>query len=325
MRRGLFLECLCELAGMSGSHWTEHDQRFGGLITERAMDAMGHIDISFDDQPLMIYAGPRLLVAQPTDKIPMALLVGHRNQDTIDELRRSADDMEIIVDVSQEHDGYPCLPNRVRVTADSPEDLNRLGATIGASFIRDPPADRFVEFAYSLDVYLAGRSWTEEADLNWPRRQYEPDGLFFVGRAPNSGLDLLEFRNPYSMVPSYFLRDGKRTCRINRDWGQYAVLRARGRHVLGYYDYAPKSRRGHLIAPVGAPLPRLFARAAALCSGHPPVFLPKQQVELPPTQEWRGFYLFRDVRHDIATRIAVKLGQELQTARIVGKKGTPNA
>src|SRR5205823_3735174 len=76
MRRNLFLECMCEVAGTSGKPWDEHDQRFGGLITERGLDAMGHIDISFDEQPLTVYVSPRLLVTQPTTTdIPIALLV----------------------------------------------------------------------------------------------------------------------------------------------------------------------------------------------------------------------------------------------------------
>src|SRR5439155_1228398 len=124
IRRNLFLECMCELAGSSGKPWADHDQRFGGLITERAMDAIGHID-----------------------------------------------------------------------------------------------------FSYSLDAYLASRSWSEDPGPNWSRQRYDPDRLTFVESQATPAFCLLAYRDPYSSAPIYYLRDGKRSCRINRDWGRYAALR----------------------------------------------------------------------------------------------------
>lgn len=316
MHRRVFLDTICEMARQSGQPWSDNDQRMGGLVTERALDATGHIDVSFDNQCVSV--GPRLLVAEPVRKdIAKAFLVGHRSANVVGELQDAVDRSECWLDRTPFDGRYPCIPDRLQITADSQEQLEQIATAVNATFVEAPPAQQLLEFSYDLSQYLASRVWETTRELNWAAKYYHAPRLSFHAGRPEAPRVLAQYANPYSGFPVHELLDGVRHAAVGRDWGRFAVLQACGRNVVGFAEYALGSDRGDLVLPFGAPLPRLMARAAAACSGKPPLYITAATVEAPAT-DWRGYYVFSDVRRDIAEGICVKLGQRLQRGKLKG-------
>ena len=87
--------------------------------------------------------------------------------------------------------------------------------------------------------------------------------------------------------------------RVDLDEGRYLELRRAGRSVL---RFAPAGPTGTLVVRLGAPMPPLQARAAALCSG------------LVPERTTEG-EAYVNVPDEVARSIASSLGQELATPR----------
>lgn len=86
---------------------------------------------------------------------------------------------------------------------------------------------------------------------------------------------------------------------VDPDWGRFFVLKSQSRHILYY------GQRSHtFIHPLTIPLPKLIARALALCSGEAPLL--SESSKIGQTQA-----VYRTVPQSIAAIAAQKLGQEL--------------
>jgi hypothetical protein len=99
---------------------------------------------------------------------------------------------------------------------------------------------------------------------------------------------------------------------VDRDWGRYLVLKEIARNVLAY-----DARHFLLAVPSNAPLPRLLARACALCSGYAPrpAGSGDKALILPARCQYD---IYSAVPPDIAAAVAAKAGQKLLTANLDG-------
>jgi hypothetical protein len=319
LRRDELLSYICDLSARADGPWNSDDQRLGGLLTERSLEALGHIDVTFDRSPAAAFATPRLLIARLSEE-PIAFLVGQRTRKVVEQVMEMDSCETVTVDRAASPPGFPCVPGRIQVTASTREEMAEIAGKIGARYISEPPAKTLIDFSATFDDYVGGLSWCADPDLNWAKRTYDKGILAFSGVRSVPGMQLIEFRQTPLRPARYRLRDGQRTADVQRDWGRYAVLAAAKIPVLGFDDYAPGTRSGHFITPLGALLPRTFARAASLCSGYPPFFIRRGavRVNLP---ERVGFLVYPDVNKDVAAAIAAKLGQHLQNAKITDMGG----
>jgi hypothetical protein len=316
LRREEFLSYISELSSRSGAVWNSDDQRLGGLLTERSLEALGHIDVSFDHSPARVFATPRLLVARPfTHGEPTAFLVGERTRNVVATLLELDSRDTVSVSSRASGKGLPCVPDRIQITASSHEEMKEIASLVQAQYIQDPPARTLLAFSSTLKEYLQSLDWQNEPDLNWAKRVFDIEALSFRATSQSRRIQLTEFKQRPLWPATYRIRDGAKTCEVHRDWGRYAALASAGKNVLGFFDFAPQTRVGHLVTPIGALLPRLFARAASLCSGRPPVFMRKDSVKM-ESGERLGFLVYADVNRDIAELIADKLGQRLKDATL---------
>jgi hypothetical protein len=151
----------------------------------------------------------------------------------------------------------------------------------------------------------------EVRDLDWARRDYEVRSLQFrMARASADEVRLSVYEHPVKPATlCYFWHSGAYR-EVDRDWGRYALLRHAGVEVLVY-----DPRQFVLLVPSGAPLPRLFARACVLCSGHAPRFVRRGKVPL-ASRERIGFHVFRGVPPVVARTLAGKLRQRLTITKL---------
>lgn len=273
-----------------------------------ALDALGHCDFDFSEDGSKVYAAPAILVRLPCAGFPQAVLAGARSPQSIQKVSAACQAVghHINVDVSEQPSELFRVPVRVAVQAESIEELRAVADWLGIIFDKEPAAWSLLHFAASLDDYLATCQWVARPELNLRRKDFDFSSLqFHHTQDAVTGLRLSRYINPVRNIPVHFLwKDGLCT-RMDCNWGRYAVLRHAGLNVLVY-----DQRQFTMAVPASAPLPRLFVRALALCSGHASTSVPTKKLPCLNQKTW-GFNLFRDIPPQIAEMTAAKLGQIL--------------
>jgi hypothetical protein len=198
------------------------------------------------------------------------------------------------------------VPRHIALEADSEEAIASVAQEIQVAYTQAPPAWGLLQFSGSVDEYLHSRPQVQAPELDWPRRDFGVEVLQFRARdTVPEDVRLCVYEHPLRPERLYYLWHGGSFQEVDREWGRYALLRQAGVHVLAY-----DPRRFILAVPSGAPLPRLLARACALCSGYAPQFLRRADYPL-ESPERTGFHVFRGVPPVAARTVAEKLGQRL--------------
>jgi len=283
------------------------DERVGGDVRHVRYavatlgDSLGHWDVADDGSgSARMVASPPVLAALPRCGLPAAILCGSRSPDTYSALAEAALAHAVSL-VSRRQDGVQAYaPSRIEATAHTHAALAEFASALAVSFCPIPPAWSLACACGSLDGYLASLPWTHNAELNWPRRDFEPPRLRFVPATdpiPRDRLLLSAYTHPDGLArEDRLLRPSGESASVDRNWARYAVLADRGINVLAYDAHA-----GTVQVPRQVPLPKLAARALALCSGEPPRFAPGPGL---------GWLIFGRVPKQIFAILAAKLGQE---------------
>ena len=136
---------------------------------------------------------------------------------------------------------------------------------------------------------------------NWRREDFDTHRLQF---RPNEGepaqIRLSRYQNPITSIWRYCLWQNGASAQIDPDWGRYTVFALLSQSVL-QYDPSVRTVR----VPYGAPLPALFARSLALCSGHSSI-----QLDRMSSGGMQKYYLYDDVPPSVFNAVANKLGQQ---------------
>ena len=281
--------------------------------TIRALDALGHCDISFDKGDSRIFVAPAILARLPQVGLPKAVLAGARSPTTVKELSELCKIFggHVRLEVREQNCNYALIPFRIVVEAESPSQLSEISAALGFKFAEEPPAWSLSHFVGSLDDYLSTRQWSAMPDLNWKRKDFDLSCLQFRSSVrEREAVHLSSYIDRVTSVQTHILWKNESCAPVDRDWGRYAALREGGTQVLLYDEMQ------FLIAvPASTPLPRLFARALALCSGFAPTFVAREGMPYTSPETW-GFNIFQDVPPQIAELVAAKLGQTLQPSSL---------
>lgn len=297
--------CVVEQAGTS-----DGDANRERLRTMRALDALGHADFFFDEAGGGVYGAPPVLAALPVSGLPEAVLCGARAPETLDNLRSACGEEigAVEIETTSHPDAPPLVPARLAVQAESDEALERVAGRLKIPYLHVPPARTLLEFAGGLGDYRTSLPRPHKGTLNWKRKDFDPHRLQFrQAEEEVTGFCLSECFDPGQGGRSrhFLFKDGERA-EVDRDWGRYELLYRTSVNVL-HYD----PRRFLFAVPASAPLPRLLARALALCSGYAPRFIPCMQLDVRSPETW-GFNLYGRVPPDIAKAIATKVAQPLQ-------------
>lgn len=277
--------------------------------TLRGLEVLGHCEAEFGENGSRIYVAPPLLARLPICGLPQAILCGARGPKTANRLLEICKTLgkRITAKTEVQENNLAYVPRRIMIEAESTEIISNLAQKLCIGFSETPPAWGLLHFSGSLQGYLDSRAWQSDQELNWPRRDFDPASLQFRIPALNaSEFRLSSYNEPVrvGLMKHYLWRDGVRA-EIDRDWGRYAVLHWHNQNVLAY-----DAHRMTFFVPSSAPLPRLFARALALCSGYAPSFVEKSQLAVTPFEQ-NGFDIFTGVPSDIAEIVAAKLSQKL--------------
>ncbi|MHB1953418.1 MAG: hypothetical protein ACYCOU_06675 [Sulfobacillus sp.] len=260
--------------------------------------SLGHWDVLPDGQSASIYAAPPALARLPRPGSPTAVLCGSRSPDTLAAVTGEGGKVGVTVQwVPQDHLN-PYAATRIEVSADYHESITRLADALKIRFRQEPAAWTLAHACGSIPGFIQSLSWSTEADLNWPRRDFDPERLRFVPRATTmerDGLVLSAYENPAGWARQDRLWKGNQFAIVDRDWGRYAVLADRNINILRFHHV-----EGTVAVPRQVPLPGIPARALGLCSGCPPRL--EAGIGL-------GFHVYTDVPEAISKIIGAKMGQ----------------
>ena len=249
---------------------------------------------------------PAVLVRLPQAGLPAAILAGARSPETRRDVESSCAANGCRLSVFPQHSDLSLVPARLLIEGDTEEVIHALSRALGIHFDVRPAGWLIANYAGALDEYLAAARWRIDGELNWPRKEFNCDRVqFHTAYSDRDATALIRYTNPKRGNVLHLFRTAGRYAEVDCDWGRYAALRNAGLNILVYDE-----RKQLFAVPIGAPLPRLFARSLTLCSGYAPVFLSKDEAGW-PSSESNGFDLFRAIPLPIAHLVAEKLGQSL--------------
>jgi hypothetical protein len=251
----------------------------------RRLSILAHVEFSFYGDLRWSVCAPTLAWLPRNREELIAVLCGGRNQLLVGELDDQAGKLGLRVEVRKQTDG----PDAIFVVASSRKAGDRLAALTGLDF-EHAAANHIARCLPPLESYVPLLVETPEPS-GYMIETFDIEALKWieVPEATDGGL----YRYHYYR-PEYRLKSHDSCLRVTREIGIYQLLKLRGRKVL-YYD----PDKQDLIVPVRTPMPELFARTAALCSGLHPEFAEGDV----PTR------IYRRVPSSIARLILTKLSQ----------------
>lgn len=239
---------------------------------------LGHWEVVHTGATRRIVVAPPVLARLPWPGLPRAVLCGSRSPDTITEISEVCDSVGgLSLSISaQPH--HPYAPARLELSGESEEQMIAAGRELSVRYDSTPVAWSIARASGSVDGYLSSLRWEEREDLNWERREFDPELLRFRPSAQGtdrSWLRLIAYSHPSGWDWRDWLWKDGASADVDRSWGRYCVLASAGRAVL-HYDH----RDGVATVPRQVPLPKLLARALALSSGEAPSRVPGTGIGL---------------------------------------------
>ncbi len=274
-------------------------------------DALGHWEVVHADAVRRIVVAPPVLARLPWPGLPRAVVCGSRSPDTITEIREVCDSVGgLSVSISRQLH-HPYAPARLELSGESEEQMIAAGRELSVRYDPTPIAWSLAQASGSVDGYLSALRWEEREDLNWERREFDPEQLSFRSFAEVTGLSrlrLVAYSHPSGWDWRDWLWKDGASVDVDRSWGRYCVLASVGRSVL-HYDH----RSGVVTVPRQVPLPNLLARALGLSSGKAPSRVPGIGI---------GLRAYSSVPRPVFEVIAAKLQRDQPQPR-PGEDGKP--
>lgn len=272
----------------------------------RAFDSLGHWDFVSECDDLRVAIAPSCFSRLPTDA-SLAVLCGSRSPETLETVQIAASKYNISVEITA-HPGLlsVLLPDRILLRAPDDSLLEECATSLGIRLAAPPPAYALAQVSTALKQIEASLEWKQIPELNWSCADFEPEhNRFLRVSAARAPFRLTRYLHPQKNTFRYYMWDSDKCAEIDANWGRYYALNRSGFNVL-YFDASK-----HLLAlPRSLPLPRLLARAVALCSGLCPRLLTSS-----PGGEATNFAVYELVPHCVVDLVAAKLGQGLQSTR----------
>ena len=239
---------------------------------------LGHWEVAHSGVNRRIAVAPPVLARLPWPGFPKAVLCGSRSPDTIPAIRAACKSVggPSLSITRQIH--HPYAPMRLEVSGQSEEQMVAVARELSVHYDQTPPAWSLATVSGSVEGYLRGLTWEERPDLNWDRLTFDPELLRFSSSATDSAvsrLRLITYSHPSGWDHRDWLWKDGTSADSDRSWGRFCVLASTGRTVL-HYNHPD----GIATVPRQVPLPRLLARALALCSGEAPSLVPGAGIGL---------------------------------------------
>ena len=263
------------------------------------LDSLGHCELHFSRGGGRVAVAPPVLATLPLPGLPRAVLCGARSPTTAREALQVSKEFapDLRIDAVP---GDTLVPSRIEVEAESSELLRRFARKLGVTYADYPPALAVAAASGSLKEHLGSRSWRSGPELNWTRWDFDTlAGRFVPGSAARVEPRLTRYEGGF-LGRRYLLWHYGEYAETDPFWGRYAMFCLADRAVLVYDDIAMR-----VCVPRDAPLPRLLARALALCSGEAAVPVDATTSNLATTR----FRMYAKVPPDVFNTVASKLMQ----------------
>jgi len=287
---------------LSKEHTSNITATRSGLL--QCFEALGHCDAYYENGQTIITASTASLCRLPRAGLPVAVLAGARCLKTQEQLAEAANAQNNSIQIITER--YPgplgLLPDTITIQSESDAALAAFTEKLGLRCPKIPPAWTFVNWCGTLMEYEKKLDYHIPEDFGWTRYDFCVNTHIFLRTRSDSLPRLSKYLNPTTTLPVYvFFRNGS-GAEVDRNWGRYLNLNARGITVAAYDE-----RRYRLCIPVRIPLPSVISRTVCLCSGKPPVH--KSGEALVPGCECTDWLMYEDVPPQIALVALSKVGQ----------------
>lgn len=292
-----------------GHDIAEENLSYYRYMVARLLEDLGHCE--FDYTRRKVFCCKPELVLLPCAGIKSAILTGARIPETLtklEECQRQYQGRMILNKREQVIHGIP-LPDAVTITSDS-EDILQLVAQdlqIGCQ-CHVPAAWMLLNASASIDEYESTLIFQVSLAQDWQCRKFSTSDLHFTRITLSPDVyGLLEFTHPVTQQKTYIWHDNDKTVEIDKDWGRYLALKKEGLNILLFDKH-----KQLLGVPSFAPLPRLLARSATLCSGlaASSEALSKTIGDIP---DGTALDIYHGVPENMAYELAKKVGQELRS------------
>ena len=279
----------------------------------RFLDALGHCEFDFDRR--QVYACPPFLVTLPVSGLHNAVLTGARTPLMIQMIKEYViknKNLVLYKSLDQITDRH-LLPAAVFIEAIDRNTLTGVAEAAQINCKLDIPACwALVNFSLGIEDVVRGLSFESRADLNWYKETFSVMNLRFLKYNNKLPGELIAYTNPTDQQRYHLIWEDKRASEVDRDWGRYIILAKHGERILLY------DQRRHLLAvPSSVPLPRILARAAALCSGLAPETIPLGDDPIGGLPSGCDVDIYSSVPIAIARLISLKLSQDIIPYNIV--------
>jgi hypothetical protein len=190
-------------------------------------DSLGHWEAVGTGTGRRIIVTPPVLARLPWPGPPRAVLCGARSPDTVAEIAEACDSERglSLATTAQLH--HPYAPTRVEVCGESEEDMIAVGRELAVRYNPTPTAWSLADASGSIEDYLNTLTWEEREDLNWDRREFDPDRLRLGSSAYEaevSQLRLVTYTHPSGWDWRDWLWQNGDSADVDRSWGRYCVL-----------------------------------------------------------------------------------------------------
>jgi len=260
---GVF-NALCQLSGISSG---EDDLNYVRRQTIRHLDSLGHCEFDFEKRE--VFVCPPALVTLPVCGLPKAVLTGARIPSLVRNIKDFVKSNRDAVSYSiiPQKRGYFLLPSAFIIEATDYDYLKNVSLAAQIDCQLTPPAAwSLVNFSAGIENAKNNLQYENRADLNWEKQTFSTDTLTFSwNHSTEKYQRLVSYTNPVNQQRYHLIWNGNQAAEVDRDWGRYIILSSEGVDVI-FYD----ERSQRLAVPSTVPLPRLLARAAALCTGLAP-------------------------------------------------------
>lgn len=277
------------------------DMKFIRRAILRFMEELGHCEVDYEQR--RIYCCEPSLVFLPGAGMRRAVLSGGRVPELIVELKTISDN-NLSVEISHQLFGKIPFTFQVIIEASSQEVLTQVGRKLGILVNDKAPFSWLLAHASgSIDEYEHTLSFESCSELNWFSRTFDTGSACFKTKTlTNVTSKVIEYTNPANQQKLYrFVREDK-MANVDREWGRYLALKYNNVDVLIFNE-----KTNLLAIPAFVPLPRLLARATAMCSGK----IPKRAVLQLRSSTSMPYDIYDGVTRTIALLIAKKVGQNL--------------
>lgn len=222
-----------------------------------------------------------------------AALYGGRTPYLVEQLKTAATKLGI----GFEAEAFQDCPTSFRVVGDT-EIIRAIADRIGVAFVLES-ARRIAERVRSIPCALNAAP-VERPPLNWKARSFSVDTCGWVdGLLPNAAC---EFTPTHGHSRYYVRRKSGKLVRMSKREALYAAAMLKG---VGLIEYEPDSMK--LSAPVFAPMPEYYTRAACLCACRPAEII-------------NGRFVYSEVKPEVASLLMVGAGQAHPCIAVLGQE-----